>query len=76
MAYVRRDRKSVKKCKLCRDNVEYIDYKDLKRLKEYINEKGKIIPKRINGNCAKHQRMVKNAIERARKMMLLPYTND
>lgn len=76
MAYVKRERKKVKKCKLCRDNVEYIDYKDVRKLKEFMNDKGKILPKRINGNCAKHQRMVRTAIHRARKMMLVSYVNE
>ncbi|MCD6449839.1 MAG: 30S ribosomal protein S18 [Thermotogaceae bacterium] len=73
MAIRRRRRKKVKKCRLCEMKVDYVDYKDIKLLKEFINEKGKIIPRRINGNCAKHQRMVKVAIKRARQMALLPY---
>ncbi|HBT40444.1 MAG TPA: 30S ribosomal protein S18 [Pseudothermotoga sp.] len=53
--------------------IEYVDYKDIKLLSDYLNEKGKIIPKRVTGNCAKHQRMIKVAIKRARHMALLPY---
>lgn len=69
----RRRKKKVKRCKLCEMGVEYIDYKDIRLLSEFLNEKAKIIPKRVNGNCAKHQRMVKVAIKRARHMALLPY---
>ncbi len=69
----RRRRKKVKKCRLCEMKVEYVDYKDLRLLRDFLNEKGKIIPKRVTGNCAKHQRMVKTAIKRARHMALLPY---
>ncbi|WP_051368969.1 30S ribosomal protein S18 [Pseudothermotoga hypogea] len=53
--------------------IEYVDYKDIRLLSDYLNEKGKIIPKRVTGNCAKHQRMIKVAIKRARHMALLPY---
>ncbi len=70
---IRRRRKKIKKCRLCEMKIDYVDYKDVKLLKEFLNEKGKIIPRRINGNCAKHQRMVKIAIKRARQMALLPY---
>lgn len=69
----RRRKKKIKRCKLCEMGVEYIDYKDIRLLSEFLNEKAKIIPKRVNGNCAKHQRMVKVAIKRARHMALLPY---
>ena len=68
-----RRRRKPKVCKLCQSKVEYVDYKDTKLLKEFLTEKGKIIPRRITGNCAKHQRMVKIAIKRARHMALLPY---
>ncbi len=70
---VRRRRKKVRKCRLCEMKIDYVDYKDVKLLREFLNEKGKIIPRRINGNCAKHQRMIKIAIKRARQMALLPY---
>jgi small subunit ribosomal protein S18 len=76
MAYNRRPTRRVKKCKLCSMKVEYIDYKNVDLLKDYINEKGKIIPKRLNGNCSKHQRMVKTAIKRARQMALLPFVSE
>ncbi|KAF2957746.1 30S ribosomal protein S18 [Thermotoga sp. Ku-13t] len=53
--------------------IEYVDYKDIRLLSDYLNEKAKIIPKRVTGNCAKHQRLIKVAIKRARHMALLPY---
>ena len=68
--------KKRKKCRLCARNIDYVDYKDVNLLREFINDKGKITPRRTNGNCAKHQRMVKKAIKRARQMALLPYTRD
>ena len=71
-----RERRRVRKCTLCSRKVEYVDYKDIKLLREFLTDKGKIIPRRTNGNCAKHQRMVKIAIKRARQMALLPYTKD
>ena len=70
-------RKSPKKvCAFCQDKLEVIDYKDTARLKKYMTEKGKIIPRRTTGVCAKHQRELTNAIKRARVMALLPYKND
>lgn len=69
----RRRKKKIKRCKLCEMGIEYVDYKDVRLLSDYLNEKAKIIPKRVTGNCAKHQRMIKVAIKRARHMALLPY---
>ncbi|MGB9789984.1 30S ribosomal protein S18 [Thermotoga caldifontis] len=69
----RRRKKKIKRCKLCEMGIEYVDYKDIRLLSDYLNEKAKIIPKRVTGNCAKHQRMIKVAIKRARHMALLPY---
>ncbi|MCL5269016.1 MAG: 30S ribosomal protein S18 [bacterium] len=51
----------------------YIDYKDLNRLRNYVTDSGKILPRRITGNCARHQRMTTVALKRARSMALLPY---
>lgn len=65
-----------KVCLFCADKVEAIDYKDVARLKRFMTEKGKIIPRRASGVCAKHQRELTNAIKRARVMALLPYKND
>lgn len=61
-------------CSFCVDKVEHIDYKDANRLKRYITERGKILPRRISGNCAAHQRQLTVAIKRARIMALLPFT--
>jgi small subunit ribosomal protein S18 len=61
-------------CSFCVDKVEHIDYKDGNRLKRYITERGKILPRRISGNCATHQRGLTIAIKRARIMALLPFT--
>ena len=60
-------------CRFCADSTLGIDYKDTKTLKYFITERGKIIPRRISGNCAKCQRKVTTAIKRARQMALLPY---
>ncbi|MGI6450824.1 MAG: 30S ribosomal protein S18 [Desulfitobacteriia bacterium] len=70
----RRPRKRV--CSFCVDKVESIDYKDTQKLRKYITERGKILPRRISGNCAKHQRQVTIAIKRARNIALLPYIID
>ncbi|HHY82224.1 MAG TPA: 30S ribosomal protein S18 [Clostridiales bacterium] len=70
----RRPRKRV--CAFCIDKVERIDYKDVFKLRKYITERGKILPRRISGNCAKHQRQVTTAIKRARHIALLPYTAE
>lgn len=67
----RRPRKRV--CTFCVDKVESIDYKETHKLRKYITERGKILPRRISGNCAKHQRQVTVAIKRARNIALLPY---
>lgn len=69
----KRRKRKIKKCKLCEMKVRYVDYKDIRLLSEYITDKGKIVPKRVTGNCAKHQRMIKVAIKRARHMALLPF---
>lgn len=61
-------------CSFCVDKVEIIDYKDANRLKRYITERGKILPRRISGNCAAHQRSLTQAIKRARIVALLPFT--
>jgi len=63
-----------KVCAFCVDKIERVDYKDVSRLRRYLTERGKIIPKRISGNCARHQRQLTLAIKRARIMALLPFT--
>ncbi len=71
MGRKRRSRRKV--CKFCADSNLAIDYKEVKILKNYITERGKIVPRRISGNCAKHQRKLSHAIKRARNIALLPY---
>ncbi|MBD3427215.1 MAG: 30S ribosomal protein S18 [Candidatus Omnitrophica bacterium] len=62
-----------KPCRLCKDKVEKLDYKDVELLKKFISDRGKIIPPRLTGSCAKHQRMISNAIKKARLAALLPF---
>ena len=71
----RPNRKRKKVCIFCADKVAYIDYKDAK-LRKFISERGKILPRRISGTCAKHQRELTTAIKRARHAALLPYITD
>lgn len=70
----RRGRKKV--CSFCVDKVEFIDYKETAKLKRFVTERGKILPRRISGNCAVHQRQLTSAIKRARQVALLPYTSE
>jgi small subunit ribosomal protein S18 len=65
-----------KVCQFCADKTETIDYKDVDKLRKYVTDRGKILPKRITGTCAIHQREVTKAIKRARIVALLPYTAD
>ena len=86
MAYERNDReprerrggrKGRKKvCSFCVDRIYHIDYKDVPRLRRYLSERAKIIPRRVTGTCAHHQRMLTGAIKRARHIALLPFVND
>ncbi len=73
----RTPRRRKKVCVFCADkNHVGIDYKDVNKLKRYVSERGKILPRRITGNCAKHQRALTVAIKRARHIALMPYTMD
>ncbi len=65
-----------KSCRFCLDKAESIDYKDAMRLKRFVTEKGKIMPSRLTGNCAKHQRKIATAIKRARYIAILPYVGE
>ncbi len=65
-----------KVCVFCVDKVEHIDYKDTAKLRRYITERGKIVPRRISGNCAKHQRQLTIAVKRARQIALLPFVAE
>lgn len=79
MAVVRREkgrRPKKKICSFCVDKITDIDYKEIPKLRRYITERGKILPRRISGNCAKHQRQVTLAIKRARNIALLPFTAE
>jgi len=63
-------------CKFCEAKVDTIDYKDLRTLQNYIPERAKVLPRRVSGACAKHQRQLGQAIKRARMLALLPFTAD
>jgi len=72
-----KDRKPKRKvCSFCVDKVEHIDYKDSPRLRKFVSERGKILPRRISGNCARHQRALTTAVKRARVIALLPFASD
>jgi small subunit ribosomal protein S18 len=70
----RRTYRRQKVCKFCLDKVILVDFKDVKRLRGFVSDRGKIIPRRISGNCAKHQRKVALHIKRARMIALMPFT--
>ena len=70
----RRPKKKV--CQFCVDKAMTIDYKDVAKLRRYTSERSKILPRRVTGTCAKHQRLLTIAIKRARHVALLPYTSD
>ncbi len=81
MAYDRNDRRGGRKgrrkvCSFCVDKVETIDYKDVPRLRKFISDRSKILPRRVTGTCAAHQRELTTAIKRARHVALLQYTSD
>lgn len=65
-----------KVCVFCQEKVEVIDYKDVNRLKKFVTESGKMLPRRMSGNCAKHQRELSKAIKRARVAALLPFKGE
>ena len=70
------NRKRKKVCIFCADKVAFIDYKDTAKLRKFISERGQILPRRISGTCAKHQRELNTAIKRSRQVALLPYVTD
>lgn len=70
------NRRRKKVCMFCQEKATYIDYKDTAKLRKYISERAKILPRRISGTCAMHQRQLTVAIKRARHLALLPYTSD
>ena len=71
---IRKPKKKV--CAYCADSNLEIDYKNVEKLRKYVSEKGKIVPRRISGNCAKHQRQLTVAIKRARTIALLPFVAE
>ncbi|ASW44400.1 30S ribosomal protein S18 [Clostridium isatidis] len=71
---IRRSRKKV--CAFCVEKSEQIDYKDINKLRKFVTERGKILPRRISGTCAKHQRELTTAIKRSRNIALLPFTTE
>jgi small subunit ribosomal protein S18 len=73
-----REGKSIKKkyCKLCLEKVGFVDYKHEKRLGRFITDRGKIVPRRVSGTCARHQKQLTVAIKRARVLAMLPFTSD
>ena len=72
-----RNRKPRRKvCQFCADKVEFIDYKDVAKLRRFVSERAKILPRRITGTCAKHQRELTTAIKRARHIALIPYSAE
>lgn len=70
------DKKKHKNCSFCADKVDSLDFKDAAKIKRYLTEAGKIIPRRITGTCAKHQRMVATAVKRAREASIISYVFD
>lgn len=78
MAFQKRrgGRRRKRVCAFCADKATHIDHKDLNKLKRFVSERGKILPRRITGNCAKHQRALTVAVKRARHIALMPYTLD
>ena len=69
-------RRRKKVCVFCGKENNEIDYKDVAKLRKYVSERGKILPRRITGNCAKHQRALTVAVKRARHVAIMPYTTD
>jgi small subunit ribosomal protein S18 len=72
--YRRRQKRKV--CSFCTEKAVFIDYKDVNRLRRFVTERGKILPRRVSGNCARHQRALAVAIKRSRELALLPYTGE
>ena len=71
-----RRRSHRKVCAFCVEKIAYIDYKEVSRLRRYLSERAKILPRRVTGTCARHQRVLTGALKRARHIALLPYTTD
>ncbi|MCL2387524.1 MAG: 30S ribosomal protein S18 [Defluviitaleaceae bacterium] len=76
MIQKRRGRRKKRVCQFCVDKVTAIDYKDIAKLRKFVSERGKILPRRVTGNCAKHQRAMTMNVKRARHMALMVYTQE
>ena len=76
MIQKRRGRRKKRVCAFCADKMNFIDYKDIPRLRRLVSERGKILPRRVTGSCAKHQRTLTIAIKRARHVALMAYTQE
>ena len=76
MIQKKRGRRKKRVCTFCVDKINFIDYKDVGKLRKHVSERGKILPRRVTGNCAKHQRTLTVSIKRARHVALLAYTQD
>ncbi len=70
------DERRSRRCFFCGDESSKVDYKDMRRLRKFISDRGRILPQRATGLCAKHQRQVAKAIKRARELALLPYVSE
>ena len=73
---IKNDKREKKFCRFKKYGIRYIDYKDVKFLKKFLNEQGKLLPRRLSGNSLKYQRKVSQAVKKARQMALLPYVTD
>ena len=73
MAKELKDVKKKKNCAFCNDKIDTLDYKDVSKLKRFLSEAGKILPRRITGTCARHQRMLSNSVKKARESSLMAY---
>lgn len=73
---MRKNKNSQKSLRFCSDKVDHIDYKDISKLRRFVSERAKILPRRVTGTCACHQRKLTQAIKRARHLALMPFTSD
>ena len=74
MAMMRIKRRKI--CRYCENKIEYVDFKDERLLRRFVNERGKLIPRRVSGNCARHQRRVTVAVKRARILAILAFESE
>ncbi len=74
MAEMRMKRRKI--CRYCENKIEHVDYKDERLLRRFVNERGKIIPRRVSGNCARHQRKLTQAVKRARILAIMAFESE